>query len=474
MFRKKTLWIALIIVIAATIGGYYYYNRVHLPAQIPEESPIQTATVRRGDLVIFASGVGTVIPSTEIELGFPKGGELVEVSVQVGDEVSAGDVLMRVDDSDARQGVANAELQVVKAQSDLAAAEEKLSDLQAGTSEADLLNAQAALASAEESYDRVIDGPDQTEIEKKELSLSKAKNSLWSAQLSRDSAGGRADEGGLSTSYDSAQASVANAEVSVRLAEIDLEELLEPASEAEIADAKAKLAQAKEKLEDLLAAPADDDLATVEAQVEQARLSLANAELSREAAQRDLEETALIAPIDGTIMEVKADAGERVGSNAIVTLADTSHPLIEIYLDESDLGAIQVGYEVEVVLDALPDELFTGRVVRLDPFLISIQNVSTIRALAELDATSFAKPQGLLMQMSAAVDVIGGRAEGVLLVPVEALRETSPGQYAVFVVEEGELELCVVEVGLMDYTSAEIVSGLKLGDVVSTGIVETK
>ena len=80
----------------------------------------------------------------------------------------------------------------------------------------------------------------------------------------------------------------------------------------------------------------------------------------------------------------------------------------------------------------------------------------------------------LLLGMNAAVDVIGGRAEDVALVPVEALRELSPDEYAVFVMEDGELKLRPVEVGLMDFTFAEIKSGLEIGEVVTTGIVETQ
>ncbi len=60
------------------------------------------------------------------------------------------------------------------------------------------------------------------------------------------------------------------------------------------------------------------------------------------------------------------------------------------------------------------------------------------------------------------------------MVPVEALRELAPGQYAVFIMVDGEPTLRVVEVGLIDFTSAEIVSGLEKGDVVSTGIVDTE
>ncbi len=76
--------------------------------------------------------------------------------------------------------------------------------------------------------------------------------------------------------------------------------------------------------------------------------------------------------------------------------------------------------------------------------------------------------------LNAAVDVIAGRAENALLVPVEALREIDTGTYAVFVVgADGGLVLRPVEVGLQDLTWAEITSGLQAGEVVSTGLVES-
>jgi multidrug efflux pump subunit AcrA (membrane-fusion protein) len=90
-----------------------------------------------------------------------------------------------------------------------------------------------------------------------------------------------------------------------------------------------------------------------------------------------------------------------------------------------------------------------------------------------LDADSFSKPQSLPVGSNASVDVIGGRTENAVLVPVEAVREIGPGEYAVFVMEDGEPKLRIVTVGLMDYTSAEIASGLEEGEVVTTGVVET-
>ena len=61
-----------------------------------------------------------------------------------------------------------------------------------------------------------------------------------------------------------------------------------------------------------------------------------------------------------------------------------------------------------------------------------------------------------------------------VLVPIEALHQTSPGNYAVFIIVNGKPQLQVVKVGIQDLVSAEIVSGLQPGDIVSTGLTVTK
>ena len=53
-------------------------------------------------------------------------------------------------------------------------------------------------------------------------------------------------------------------------------------------------------------------------------------------------------------------------------MADLEQPLLEIYLDETDLDKVGVGFDVDVIFDALPDEIFTGQVVQVDPMLSSL------------------------------------------------------------------------------------------------------
>ena len=527
MFRKKGFWIVLILVLIASIGGYLISTGVLGREQAESATPeVQTTKVRRGDLIISATGAGALVAVRELELAFPSGGTLIELNVEIGDKVKAGDPLARLEDLNARQSLANAKTQLDKTQSELTDAQDNLKELLEGPSAAEKLAAEAAvqstqeklddlleeataselasaeanLATAQEAHERLVDGPSDSEIELKRLAVDRSKNSLWSAQMSRDATGGRQGSGPGTSAYDSAEAAVLNAEISVRQAEIALEELLEPATEAEleegearvaqvqqqladlqegasdaeIASARAQLAKAQEDLDELLASPSEMEIETAQTRVRQAELQLQQNELSLEAAQQDLDDTTLLAPIDGTVTAVTADAGERVGSGALITLADLSQPLVEIYLDESDTGMLAVGYEVEVIFDALIDETFRGQVIKVYPSLTREEGMDVIGGLVELDSQSFGKPRPLPLGLNATVDVIGGRAENALLVPVDALRELDPGEYAVFVMENGKPKLRQVKIGLQDYTYAEVIEGLALGDTVTTGIVETR
>jgi len=234
----------------------------------------------------------------------------------------------------------------------------------------------------------------------------------------------------------------------------------------EIAVAEANLATAKAEYETLKNGPDPAEIAKAEAELASAKAKLA-------VAKEDQAVIELTAPRDGTILSIDANVGEAVSAGQIITLADLSQPYLEIYLDESDMNEAVVGNEADVVFDALPDDSYTGHIVEVNPSLQTVGNVTAVLAVVQLDTGSFSKPLSLPVGSNASVDVIGGRTENAVLVPVEALREISAGEYAVFVMENGEPVLRQVTVGLMDYTSAEITSGLEAGETVTTGQVQT-
>lgn len=453
--RRVVVVVVVAIVLVAAGGGWYYYSQ-YLPAQTANgEETIQTATVRRGNLVVVAGGSGTLVPNAEVDLSFSSGGRLAEMLVEVGDQVQAGDVLARLEDTDAQSQVTQAEI-------NLRLAELQLSELTGTPDAADLAAAQYQLASAQEGLEDLLNGPSAQELIIAQADLATAEKQLQQAQSAYDKVSWRPDAGASSQAMDlwSATAAYDKAKANYDMAVAD-------ASGEQIAAAQASVAQAQSNLNSLLDGASAEDLEAAQLSVEQARVDLASAQVQ-------MEETVLIAPFSGTVTAVTASPGEMVGTGALVTLADLSQPLVELYLDETDLDLIAVGYEVEVMFDALPDEIFSGQIVRIDPVLVQMEGAPTIQALATLEQGENDSLWPLPGGLNASVEVFAGRAENALLVPAEALRELAPGQYAVMVMVDGKPRMRQVEVGLMDYIYAEIISGLEQGDQVSTGILRTE
>jgi RND family efflux transporter MFP subunit len=193
-----------------------------------------------------------------------------------------------------------------------------------------------------------------------------------------------------------------------------------------------------------------------------------------ETAQYNLNATKLIAPINGTVSALDFNVGDLVSNGtAVVTVSNLEQPYsLDGYLDSGDWGQIQTGYEVEVTFDILPDLVFKGTVTNVYPTLdTSSQRSTLLHFTAQLGSSI---PYELPAGSAAAIDVIGGRAENAVLVPIEALHEFGDRQYALFIMENGKPKLHVVEVGLKDLTNAEIISGLRAGEIVSTGVVKTR
>lgn len=470
---QRTMWILAATIVLIGGSGFAYYRMVYLPAQAAKEPLVQTAVVRQGDLVIYASGTGTLIAASEVDLGFETGGQVTGIFVEVGQKVEAGDLLAQVDDSDAQMAYAQAK--------------RKLAEL---TSPVALATAQQEIASAEMEVGDAISTLGyliSPIVLRRETELREAEQALAEAQAAVEAA--PFDETAQET-FEAAQAAVERARANLASAQVYYENTYLPAhftrwdrvtgkkyvarpSEAEVLSARAAVAVAQAALEEAQyyyaaltggEVPEEATGSSLQA-LEEARLAL-------ESTQAELDGTRLVAPISGTVMSIEISVGDTVGSSAVMTLADLSHPTLEVFLDESDWTNIGVGYEAEVVFDILPERTFKGNVTQVDPGLYTESNSSVVRALVVLtniDEDTFNLPLGT----SASVDVIGGRAENALLVPVEALHQAGD-QYTVFVMEDGSPRLRVVEVGIQDLLYAEIKSGLKAGDVVTTGITETK
>lgn len=415
----KRTWAILSILIVALAGGYAFYTYQYLPSQTTTtETPLQTAKVRTGDLVITASGAGTVIPAAQVDLGFRSGGALSELNVSIGDAVTVDQVLARLE--------AN-----LQAEADFQALFDEESAAQA---ELVLANAHTALYNAENAMIYFI-GSDAW---------------YWEEQMEKEGA--------------------TEAEVEAARAKRDYFLSLIYIGDADLALARANLESARVALQD-----AQTALEIVQAGPEaltQPLVAIGPQTAKLEQARLAVESTRLTAPFDGTVTSLDAVVGQTVGTSPILSIATTQDLLVRFYLDETDVDKVAVGNRVTFTFDAYPDQPMEGEVVGVEPALKTVDGTPVVVVWAKLPLETEAT---ILSGMTVDVEVIAGEARGALLVPIQALRELSPGSYAVFVVgEDGQLKLTPVEVGLRDFASAEILSGLSAGDVVSTGTVETK
>ena len=477
----RVIAILVTLLVLAGAGGYAYYSQVYLPSQTTAETTsLQTATIQRGDLIIYASGTGTLIAPDNVDLAFKTGGEVTAVNVEVGDRVAVGDILATVNDTDAQIAYAQAKRSL-----------NELTSLSAvATAQSAIATAMTDLADAQSHLQYVI----SPQVYNAELAVVVKEQALKDAQAAVDANPFSAE---AKTKLQAAQAEFLGAQEKLKKTQYYYETTYVPETftvtecsgagpsrncntstyqptDAAVLEARAAVTSAQAALNEaqylyalLTGAEVPED-ATGSGLTE-----IENARMAVETAKEELEGAAIVSPISGTVMSIDIRMGDAVNSGVtVITVADLDQPYLEIYLDESDWANIQVGYEVDITFDILSDRTFTGIVTQVDPGLYASGNTSVVRALVKVDNVSDAI--SLPLGTSASVDVIGGRAENAVLIPVEALHETDAGKYAVFVVENGKPRLRVIEVGIQDLLYAEVTSGLNPGDVVTTGITETQ
>jgi len=460
---KWVRWTALGVLVALLGVGTYAVIKVRqTTAAASTTSTLQTATAHTGNLVLEASGSGYLVASSEANIAFEIDGKLAELDVKLSDKVEKGQLLAKLDDASLQykleeaqlglleltspESIANAELAVTTAQADVINAQAGLNNEQYWKNDALIQDFYASYVIAKDNLDRVQKAYDDAEV-------GEYINNATEAQA-------------YQRLYDAQQA-YNTAKYYFSLYSQKPTQRQTDAAQATLDLAKAKLTNAQNYLTALTGGevPADATGSNMAA--------LRQAQLDVKTAQANLDSATLYAPMSGTVMTLNATVGENIsGNTTILTIDDLSKATIQFYLDASDWTNAKVGYEASVSFDALAGQTFTGKVTEIMPGLVTVQGSSMIEGIALLDKS--VEEVGLPVGVEAAINVISGQTTNAVLVPVEALHKLSDNSYTVFVMVNGKPTLRSVEVGLQDDTYAEIKSGLKAGDVVTTGVVETK
>jgi membrane fusion protein (multidrug efflux system) len=199
--------------------------------------------------------------------------------------------------------------------------------------------------------------------------------------------------------------------------------------------------------------------------VEQIRFDLESARASYELSQLELSHTNIIAPISGVVAQRMVKVGNLIGLNApAFRVVDISQLEGVLNVPERELATLRPGMPLRMVVDAVPGEVFVGRVDRISPVVDS--GSGTFRVVCAFEGGGTLRPG-----MFGRIEVVYDERVDALTMPRVALLDDE-GEPAVFVVRDGKAVRVPVELGYVNGELAEVRSGLKEGeDVVTAGKV---
>lgn len=485
--KRKTLYVILGLVAAAAVAGGLFWRSRQQSARAAED--LRSAVVERGDMLVTVSASGHIRPAAQADLSFAASGQVAEVLVEVGDEVEAGDVLVRLD-------AERLNLEVDRARANLAAAEAQLAKLRAGAqaeeveaTRANLRAAEAQVGAAAAERDQVAAGPGQPQIAAAEAEVASALTEQKKAydfhertmecRTIKISKGDpiRLPSGDVITATESIEREICPllgvpeeqaryrleaANAALEAARARLEEVKAGANQDQLRAAQANVASAaanrdaaQAQLDLLLEGATEEQISAAEERVAQARASVRQAELA-------VEDAVLEAPFDATVAAVRVVPGEQASTGVTaVSLVDASSFHVNVEVDELDVGQLATGQTARLTFDALPDTVVTGTVRQIAAAAGVDGGVVTYEVRINLQPTD----APIRADMTTNATVVVEELTDVLVIPTWAVRvDRETGQYYVNRRSGDDLERVDVRLGVRSEGVAQVLDGLSAGD----------
>ena len=441
---KILLIVALVIVVS---GGVFASIKLNERGVVT----VQTGKASRQDLTATVTASGEIKPKNYINLGANAMGPITEILVKEGDRVRKGQVIAKIEATQANADVLAQQATINMALADSSAAEAGLNAM-----DDSIRNAQATLERSKAEYQRA------------KLDMDRAEQ-LYKGQLISKQ------------DYDQRRASLDTAAAAVHEAE------------TRVAQTLSQKAQAREQLTSA-----------------QRRIAQARANLTR---VNDMAEKHLvIAPLDGVVTNLPVRVGETVvqgiqnsAASTIMTIADMSLITAEVKVDETDIVNVKLGQVADITIDAIPNKTFKGHVVEIGntAILRSTGLAASQSAVSSQEAKDFKvvialdnPPDDIRPGLSCTSKVVTATRQHVVTIPIQALTvrqkgdlepAPKPGVQAaskpdpaaekakkqeiqgVFTVRNGKAQFQKVDTGITGATDIEVVSGLQEGDQIVTG-----
>ncbi|WP_161635033.1 HlyD family secretion protein [Leptolyngbya sp. Heron Island J] len=424
-----------------------------------ESIVVETVTVGETDLVQSLSAPGESVALESIEVRSEINGIVEAVFVEEGDWVKTGQPLVQLDQSSLLDEVRIAENNVANDQQNLysviESAENDIAKLAADVEKAErrVANAKARLATGL----ALVEDRQSSAQQSAEAQLNNAAERLERIQ-------GLVEQGALSQ-FELLKAEDEFAQRQHESFEIQQGNLGD--NERAFSDKdflisrRLQLQRAQLSLERAL---------TLEpGKIEKAQLRLETRQAQLRETQRNLERTVVKASNSGLISVLSVDQGELVGSSSREPMMLLNQDILfEAFIDQAQLNQVEEGDVATVRLTAYPGEVFTGRVVRVNPTIetehakqnkVGVDRQYTYSVWVEMDE-DLQMPPGLQGYVQF------GKVDTALSIPEHTLIHLSGGEGMVMVIENGKAIPRSVKVGALLDNQRKVIDGLALGEKV--------
>lgn len=488
MKKKYIIITSVIVLLGLGIGSYFLF----FSKKDKDKKDTEIVSVKKNDIKSTIESTGKVIPNLEVEIKCKASGEVTSLPFDISDKVKKNDLLLKLNPVDEKRNVKQAEMNLKQSEAVLAKTEQDFSLF--GSNSA--ITKEQLLINLENARNKL------NEVETKfERSTALYKLNTQNKLLIADLESAKIKYADAVRKFDNTKKLYKNNTILTKNEyELALNELKQTELQVKIVKEKIKEQQANNKIdyENTLALlkQARNDVKTAELKVKEqnktvvesvmkekdidiARAKVENDKLALMTANQRLKDTQVFSPMNGVITQRNVQIGQIIssglssvsGGTAVLTISDLSKLFVMAYIDESNIGNIQLGQKVNISVDAYSDKKFRGKVIQIYTKGNNTSNVVTFPVKIEIQDK---KKELLKPEMTASIEIISSEKKGVLSVDSRALTRKK-GNYFVKIAKEedkkskAEPEERKVTIGITDGENTEILSGLKADEKVLVG-----
>lgn len=363
----KPLIIVLIIAVAA-VGGYLIYKKTSKTKSVSSITYMK-ATVQKGNMEQYVTGSGNVSTSVSVDISSGSTGAITSLPVKEGDKVTKGEVIAKIDDS-------NAEADLTKAENSLKQQELSLEKLNKSL---DALNVKSPVSGTVTSVN-ISAGDDAGNDGKIYGSLLTIKtDDNRTIQIN-------GYNGTITNVYVSANSRVSKGTLLFKLDDSDIQN-----------------------------------------GISNQKLAVQQAQSDCDTKETALNKTTITSPVDGVVAVENYKQGDTPEQGkAIMTIIDPAQMQAVVQVDELDIASVKLGQTVNTTLDAIPNKTFSGQVIKIANIGSASNGVTTYDVTVSINS-----PDNIKVGMTANVNILVASKQDTLYLPIEAVQGTGTNRYVI-------------------------------------------